>query len=144
MRPTPLLLLLIGCGSPFGAALTEIDHDAQEITFAADSGDRDSGGGDGHTLDPDTSLFGGSDAARYLSQEASSEAGVEAQAAQTEADALPMKSISDACALVTHDNGFGRTWQDCSPPDAATACGSGCTLTMSWENTKASVDVSAK
>jgi len=128
MRPTPLLFLLAGCGgAPFGVALTE-PYDAQAIQAAGD--ERQTSDTD---VEHDRLLASDAtpDGLRDSSAPWPDSARLVDQGAPpgTALDSGIGVSDVDACALVTHDNGFGRTWQDCNPPDAATACGSGCTLT---------------
>ena len=129
-----LALLQVGCGVS-AVGLQPIDFDSGSAPEAAAAVSAEA--------KPEAALEAGTPEA-----DAAAEAGEpEAEASVFDVSlSLPMKTFPDAgipeadipegCVIVTHDNGLGRTWQDCTPlgdrsqREALQACGSNnCTYT---------------
>lgn len=89
MKLCLLCLLLAGCSAPFEAAIAEPTQDgAPDAPADGGASAQDGGGGEG-------------------------EAAPEGEAGQV-LDTGP-HSEAEACALVTHTDGIGQSWQDCVP-----------------------------
>lgn len=154
MKSTIFAAFLIGCGggsfdSSFGGSLHDDAGDAEPSSsggaagIASEAGEAASGGrteagdaGSGGSLEADAGSGGASSSGGAPSAGgAVATGGVTTGGAPAAGGALP-------CELVTHDNGYGQTWQDCVPygtwnlEQAMKACeASGATLCFQHLNT---------
>jgi hypothetical protein len=102
-------IVLVGCGDPFSSMSLAIESDAGDVRVLDDARPSIEEGPGGSEASFETG--GTQGAGGFVSTGGTASAGGEPDSDAGTGGAPP----SDACALVTHSNGLGQTWQDCVP-----------------------------